>query len=652
MTDRPAELETDLWKESLLHNFLLDLDLKSNPRLALPRIFMRTAAYFSSKTALMEKQNGRYRPMSFRDLAEKMLSFAAALIEVGMSQRDCIALLLKNSPAWVISDFGTMMAAGTTVPIYENLISSSILHILRDSETRFIVVEDKSQLQKIQEIWKDLPELKLIIIRNPEGVELTKNIVTFEQFLETGQAHLKRDRDAVSSRMNMLERDDIASIVYTSGTTGNPKGVVLSHGNFIANVLGVASVADVNSLDTFLSFLPLSHAFERTVGYYSPILLGATIAYAESIERIPQNLTEVRPTVCCAVPRIFEKIYARMIRNIESSGIIHRFIFALALAAGGRSWNLYDRLTQDNYANGHTHHRPEDRLKHVKVPSSGPFVQMTNSLSERLVYKKIKQKMGGRLRYFVSGGAALSPELVYFFRNLGITIYEGYGMTETSPIISFNYRHSYEPGTVGKILPNVQVKLSEQGEILAKGPSIMKGYYNNPKATAEIIDEDGWLHTGDIGIFDENKYLKITDRIKELIVMSNGKNVAPLPIESKLSESPWIANSIAIGNGRKFISALLFPNVEELEAFARAEHIPTKSLDELCQNEKIQQIFATHVKNANSELSRYEQIKKFEIVPAVLSIETGELTPTLKIKRRIVEKNFKDYIDKQYKGAA
>lgn len=646
--NRPQKLETDLWKESFLHNFLLDLELKDNPKIALPRLFMRTAAYFSSKTALMEKRNGRYHPTSYKELADEIIHFAAALIETKLKAYDRVALLLKNSPAWVVSDFGSMMAACATVPIYENLIPASIHHILSDSDVHIIIVENKLQFQKINQIWPKLPQLKLIIVRSPEGIR-HKNVISLDDFMKQGKKHLIKEPDCVSERVGILKRDDTASIVYTSGTTGNPKGVVLTHGNFVSNVLGVASVTDINSLDTFLSLLPLSHVFERTAGYYTAILMGATIAYAESIERIPQNLLEVRPTICCAVPRVFEKLYARMIANIKSSDFLHRLIFTSALSVGGYMWKLYDRWAHRQSTIKLSRHRPEDRLRRTRSPATGTTLKIASSLSEQLVYKKIKQKMGGRIRYFVSGGAPLSPELVIFFRNLGITIYEGYGMTETSPIISFNYRNAFEPGTVGKVLPNVNVKLSKDGEILVKGPNIMKGYYNNPTATAEIIDKDGWLHTGDVGTFDENNFLKITDRIKEIIVMSNGKNVAPLPIENKLAESPWLSNAMVIGNGRKYISVLLFPNFEEIKVFAETKGIDSKSPEKLCRDPQVREIFSHLVESTNKSLSRYEQIKKFDILPATLSVEGGELTPTLKIKRRIIGEKFADSIENLYK---
>jgi long-chain acyl-CoA synthetase len=644
---RPANLETDLWKESLLANFIHDLELKNNPKIALPRLFMRTAAYFGSKAALMEKKSGRYQSVSYKDLAEQITFFAAALLKRNFISQERVALLLKNSPVWVISDLGTMMAGGMVVPIYENLIPAAIHHILNDSETHILIVENKSQFQKIEQIWPQLPHLKHVIIRNKEGVRLKENVTAFDDFIREGGRYLASNPESVSQRVSLLGRDDSASIVYTSGTTGNPKGVVLTHGNFIADILGVISVADNNSLDTFLSILPLSHAFERTVGYYGPLLVGGTIAYAEGLETISQNLLEVRPTICCAVPRVFEMFYARITSNMKSAGFFQRFILAAALFTGGRAWKSYERWQDRRNALRITHHL-KNRPSSGKIPRESKFLKIAKSIFENLVYKKIRQKMGGRLRYFVSGGAPLSPALITFFRNLGITIYEGYGMTETSPVISFNFRDTFNPGTVGRVLPNIQVKLSEDGEILVKGPTLMKGYHNNAQATAEMIDSEGWLHTGDVGMFDENHFLKITDRIKELLVLNNGKKVAPLPIENKLTESSWLSNAMVIGNNQKAVSVLVFPNFEQLNLFAKTKSLAGLSKEDLCKNPQVREVFSELIEDVNQNLSSYEQIKKFEIIPANLSIETGELTPTLKIKRRVIEQKFAEYIEKIY----
>jgi long-chain acyl-CoA synthetase len=646
---KPKRRTSDFWKESLLNYFLSDLGMELNQSITLPRVFLRAAAHYHSKTALMEKRGGEYQPMSYSELSEAATAFAAALIQAGVKLHDRVAIFLRNSPAWVISDFGTMLAGGTTVPIYETLIPSAIRHILRDSGTTAIVVENEAQFKKIREIRPELPELRLVILRKTEGVKPEEKVLPFEDFLKSGKELLKKDPQVVSTRLEELKRDDIASIVYTSGTTGDPKGVMLTHRNFLSNVYGVVAVTDITANDILLSILPLSHAFERTAGYYVPVLFGATIAYAESIDTVSQNLAEIRPTICCAVPRLFEKIYSRLVRNMETASPLKRRLFHWALLVGRRVWDYRESITRPPVADRRQRHRPEDRYRDPEIPIKNPLLQLSYALVDRLVYRKLRQAMGGRLRFFVSGGAPLSKELINFFRNLHISIYEGYGLSEASPIVSFNYQNKFRAGTVGKLLPYVQVKLSPEGEILVKGPNVMRGYYNNPQATAEAIDPNGWLYTGDVGVFDHDNYLQITDRIKELIVMSNGKNVAPLPIENRLTQSPFVANAMVIGNNRKYIAALIFPNFQEVKELAKKDDLPADNIEALCANKKIVEKYAAVVQAVNQELSRYEQIKKFELVPQELTIENGDITPTMKLKRRILEKKYNYIIEKLYR---
>jgi len=646
-----AVKKEDSWKESLLNYFLSDLGMDLNATITLPRVFLRGSQHYHSKVALMEKRNGKYQPLTYAQVLDQARAFGMGLIDMGVQMHDRIAIFLKNSPAWVVSDFGTMFAGGATVPIYETLIPEAVRHILKDSGAVGIVIEDKNQFEKIKSIWPELPALRFVVLKKPEGVVTKKDkIISLEDFLKKSSEALKKDPSAIDKRLDQLKRDDVASIVYTSGTTGDPKGVMLTHRNFLSNVYGVTSVTDVGARDVMLSLLPLSHVFERTIGYYVPILFGATIAYAESIETISQNLLEVRPTVCCAVPRLFEKIYSKMLKKIDESNPMKRKLFNWALEVGRQVWIVQDKHRRSQLKDRRQRHRPEERHEFDGLMIRNPALKVSYALAEKLVYTKLRQSMGGRLRFFVSGGAALNSDVINFFRNLNISIYEGYGLTESSPVISFNFAQKFKPGTVGKLLPHVLVKLSPEGEILAKGPNIMKGYFNNAKATAEAIDSEGWLHTGDVGIFDEDNFLKITDRIKEIIVMSNGKNVAPLPIENKLTQSPVIANAMAVGNNRKFISALIFPSLPELQALGKSLGLASTKFEDLCKDKKIHDRLGKLVAEVNETLSRYEQIKRFEIIPCELTAESGEITPTLKLKRRILDKKFADVIEKMYVG--
>jgi len=632
----------DPWRESLLNYFLSDLGMDLNQAISLPRVFFRCASHFYTKPALLEKTNGNFHPLTYSDLLDRCQAFAMGLLDRGFKNHERLALFLKNSPDWVVADFGTMFAGGTTVPIYDNLAPEAILHILRDSGATGILVEDQAQFERVRGLLPELPGLQFVLLRDPKGVALKSGkIASFQGFLEKGAAARRKQAEALERRLDTVRRDDVASIVYTSGTTGNPKGVMLTHRNFLSNVYGVSSIADITARDLMLSVLPLSHTFERTVGYYLPLLLGATVAYAESIEAISQNLLEVQPTVVCAVPRLFEKIHVKMLKKIESSGLLARQFFSLAQEIGQAFHNAQDRELRQGVSDRRQRHRAEERFAATEVKIGNPLLRASHQLAERLVYGKLRESLGGRLRFFVSGGAALKPEVTNFFRNLNITIYEGYGMTESSPVISFNFGYKFKPGTVGKLLPHVQVKLSSEGEILVKGPNVMKGYFNNPQATADAIDGDGWLRTGDVGVFDEENYLRITDRIKELLVMSNGKNVAPLLIEGKLTQSPLVAHALVVGNNQKYVAALLFPALEELRDLAKRLGISEKAFEALCKSPEILAHFSRLVETANLGLSRYEQIKKFELIPRELTVEGGEITPTLKLKRRVLEVQFR-----------
>jgi len=640
------------WRDSLQYYLLSDLGMELDGRISLPRVFQRAAQYFGDATALMEKRNGAYHPLSFKEILEDSLAFASALLRNNFQLHDKVALLLKNSPVWVKTDFGCMFAGGTTVPIYDTLNPATIRFILENSQASILVLEDEKQFQKFKEIEKDLPHLKKVLVRNSDGIPVQGKVAAFEGFLAAGRTPSNRDEASILPRLDQVKRDHVASIVYTSGTTGEPKGVMLTHRNFLSNVYGVVSVANLDCRDIFLSILPLSHTFERTVGYYVPLLTGATIAYAEGIEQISQNLQEVRPTICCAVPRVFEKLHHKMELAIEKAPSLQKKLFSWALKVGDRGWRRAENKTHSFGKDQRVRHRPEDLWTTPLEEIENSSFYLTKAIAHLLVYRRILKKLGGRIRYFISGGAPLSPEVTDFFRNLQIKIFEGYGLTETSPIISFNFQNKFRSGTVGKLLPYVQIKLSEQGEILVKGPNVMAGYYQNPQATAEAIDGDGWFHTGDVGHWDENHYLKITDRIKELIVLSTGKNVAPLLIERKLGAFPEIAQAVVIGNNRKYVSALIFPNLAAFPDWNPSlEKISDGNSDGNSDGipGEVREKFEEILSQVNAELSHFEQIKKFEIMPYNLAKDSELLTPTLKIKRRKVEEKFKKLIEGMYR---
>jgi long-chain acyl-CoA synthetase len=637
------------WKSSLLWYFVTDLGLELNGQITLPKTLYRTARHHPKKTALLEKKSGEYRSTTFAELLEKAECFASALVDLGLQTGERVAILLRNSPEWVITDFGTMDAGGITVPMYFTLSPTSIAHLLQDSEARILLVEESSQLEKILPLWKDCPALKWVVLKegNPETWK-DPRLLSFETLMKRGKETWETHEAEITRRREAASYHDVATLIYTSGTTGLPKGVMLTHRNLLSNILSLLCVSGINENDLAVSVLPLSHAFERTVGYYLLLLVGGSIAYAESFEKFVKNFQEVHPTVCAAVPRMFEKIYERIQRKIHESGFLKRKLFYWALKVGEELTDYREKAMSLRHHDRRIRHRPEDRYNHVDVKIKNWPLKIKWWLARILVYAKFKKLLGGRLKYFVSGGAALRGEICQFFRNLDIYIYEGYGMTETSPVIAFNYRDKWKPGTVGKILPWIQIKLASDGEICVKGPSIMKGYFKNPEATAEVFDNEGWFHTGDIGVFDENLYLHITDRKKELIVMSNGKKVAPVALENLLDLSSFISQTMVIGNDRKYISALIIPNFPELKGWAKIHGLGGIEHEQLVEREEVLKLYEGIVAETNKKLSPFEQIKRFKLLPHEFTQEAGEVTPTLKIKRKVVEEKYGKWVEEMY----
>lgn len=600
-------------------------------KLLLTKHFFDAANRYSSKAALKEKVAGVYRSITYQEMKERVEQVAAFFLESGFQQGDKIALLSENRPEWPISDMGLISVGLVNVPIYPTLTAQQIAYILNDSQSKAVIVSRIHQLHKIKIIAKDCPRLELVIMLEPlpadeelEGLRL----IDFKTLLSEGEGALKQHRATLNQRLENAREDDLVSIVYTSGTTGNPKGVMLTHRNFASNAVAAHKALGFDYTQTSLSFLPLSHVLERVVNYVMQ-LCGATIAYAESIDTIATNMQEIHPTAFVAVPRVFEKIYTRIIQNIENEKPLKRKIFYWALGIGKQ------------VASYTTQNKP--------VPA---HLAAKHKLANKLVFTKIQAKTGGKLKFAVSGGAPLMRELAEFFFAVGINIYEGYGLTETSPVICVNRPGATRFGSVGQQIEEVDVKIAEDGEILARGPNIMPGYFNNPVATAEVIDAEGWFHTGDIGELDQDGYLRITDRKKEIIVMSNGKNVAPQPVENRLKTSDLIEQAVMIGNNQKYMAALIHPNFEKLEAQAHQQGIKFNSRLELVQSEQVQALMRKEIDQLTQEFARYEQIKKFALLEDELTQENGCLTPTLKFKRRIINETYSELIKSLFAEAS
>ena len=559
------------------------------------------------------------------DIRNTVTDIAFALRSLGMQSGSNAAILSNNSPQWAMSDYGIICSGSASVSIYPTLIPSQIEYILNDSKSSLIFIENQEQYEKIKAIWSNCPSLKTIVLLDNSDTGNIENVYTLNDLLDMGSEHSKSVDLSFDSLLNTAKPSDLLTLIYTSGTTGNPKGVMLSHENLIANMEGIGKLIDFETDDVFLSFLPLSHVFERMGGHFTAFSRACTIYYAEGIEQVPANLQEAKPTVVLSVPRLYEKMHARIIEGLKSAPSARQKIFWWAIDVG-RNYSMLS-------------------IAGEKIPFT---LNLKHKIADKLVYSKVRLRMGGRLKFFVSGGAPLSQEIGEFFAAAGITILEGYGLTETSPVLSSNSPEAIRYGSVGKPLFNVEIKIAPDGEIIAKGPSIMKGYYNNDEATKEAIDNDGWFHTGDIGEFDGDGFLKITDRKKNILVTSAGKNVAPAPMENAMVASPYIEQVVVIGDKRNFISALIVPAFEAVESYLLEKNIEGLSASAIVEHSDVVSLLNGEVNDAMQNFANYERVKKFTLLPRLLTLEKGELTPTLKVVRRVVLSNFEEYVDSMY----
>lgn len=559
------------------------------------------------------------------DIRNTVTDIAFALRSLGMQSGSNAAILSNNSPQWAMSDYGIICSGSASVSIYPTLIPSQIEYILNDSKSSLIFIENQEQYEKIKAIWSNCPSLKTIVLLDNSDTENIENVYTLNDLLDMGSEYSKSVDLSFDSLLNTAKPSDLLTLIYTSGTTGNPKGVMLSHENLIANMEGIGKLIDFETDDVFLSFLPLSHVFERMGGHFTAFSRACTVYYAEGIEQVPANLQEAKPTVVLSVPRLYEKMHARIIEGLKTAPSARQKIFWWAIDVG-RNYSMLS-------------------IAGEKIPFT---LNLKHKIADKLVYSKVRLRMGGRLKFFVSGGAPLSQEIGEFFAAAGITILEGYGLTETSPVLSSNSPEAIRYGSVGKPLFNVEIKIAPDGEIIAKGPSIMKGYYNNDEATKEAIDNDGWFHTGDIGEFDGDGFLKITDRKKNILVTSAGKNVAPAPMENAMVASPYIEQVVVIGDKRNFISALIVPAFEAVESYLLEKNIEGLSAAAIVEHSDVVSLLNDEVNDAMQNFANYERVKKFTLLPRLLTLEKGELTPTLKVVRRVVLSNFEEYVDSMY----
>jgi long-chain acyl-CoA synthetase len=591
------------------------------PQGTLVDLFYRAVDASPKPEHLLYKKDGAWRPVSSEEFRRAVEELSAGLVALGVRPGDRVAILSENRPEWAFADLATLAAAAIDVPIYPSLTPEQVLYNLGDSGAGVVFVSTADQARKVMEVRARARTLQHVVQMDEPVVE---GAVSLSSVRERGRAALAADPQQVRRRAATVRPEDVATIIYTSGTTGEPKGVMLTHANIVSNVEAVQFLGLLSS-DLALSFLPLCHIFERMAGYYTMLRAGASIAYAEGFEKVADNMAEVRPTIMCSVPRLYEKMYARIRERIAGEPRLRRQVFHWAVEVGRRR-NALEMVGR----------------------APGPWLALQARLADRLAFAKIRARTGGRLRVFVSGGAALAPKIAEFFGAAGLAILEGYGLTETSPVITCNRPGRTRLGTVGLPLEGVEVRIGEDGEILTRGPHVMKGYYNKPQATSEAIDAEGWFHTGDVGQIDADGFLAITDRKKDLIVTSGGKKVAPQPIENALKADPYIAEVVMVGDHRHFPSALVVPNFANLERWAREQGLSWSSREELLARPEVVRFYEERIAQRSANLARFEQIKKITLLPREFSLEAGELTPTLKVRRRVVEQKYKALIDRMY----
>ena len=580
-----------------------------------------------SRKLYFYKKAGHWQGISGSEIRSTVKDLAFGLQSLGIEKGSNVALMSNNNPRWAMVDYGIICSGAATVTIYPTLVPNQIEFIINDSNSKLIFVQNQEQMAKINEIWGNCPQLSSVIVMDDSNTDSNEKIINFIDFLDIGTKHEQVSNSSLETLADKPEPNDLLTLIYTSGTTGNPKGVMLSHGNMMSNVEGISQLISFDRTEKFLSFLPLSHSFERMGGHFTAFSVGSRVYYAESIETVPENLQEVKPTVVLSVPRLYEKMYARVREGLKSAPEIRQKIFWWAIAVGKEA--------------------TEYRLKNQSLPF---LLDLKHKIANKLVYNKVKERVGGKLRFFVSGGAPLSKEIGEFFSAADIIILEGYGLSETSPVLTANSPGNVRFGSVGKSLFNVDIKIDDDGEILAKGPNVMTSYYNNVEATAEAIDDDGWFHTGDIGHLDSDGYLFITDRKKDIIVTSAGKNVAPAPLENALVNSPYIEQAVVIGDKRNFISALIVPAQESLEKELSVRGKVVTSSDIMSDNPDVKTLIQKEVDTAMASFSNYERVKEFSILPRLFTIEDGELTPKLSVKRKVVLEHFAEYVEKNYIG--
>jgi long-chain acyl-CoA synthetase len=600
--------------------------MNSIPYQSIPAVIQGAAVKYAAQPAVSDKKDGKFVSLSYESLYQRVLMAARGLRKAGLQPGGKVAILSENRTGWVIADLGTQAARGITVPIYATNTPAQVEYVINHSGAEIVFISNRLQYEKLLAIRDKIPGVRHVFSFERFLGKPELPVYTLYQLSEISHALTADEQQEIEADIAQIGHDDLITIMYTSGTTGVPKGVMLTQGNMLFDAhYAVTKLGGMRKKgETLISFLPLSHVLERTAGYHAALMHGGHIAFAESTEKVVENIVEIRPTMMVSVPRLFEKIHSRIYENVHLMNPLKRRMFHKAVEIG----------------------REYIYCKYVDQKKTG-MLGVKYRLADRLVFKKIRARFGGRLRLCICGGAPLDKTINEFMWIIGIPTCEGYGLTETSPAVTLNSFEEIRFGSVGRLLEQTEVKLASDGELLIKGPQVMRGYYQDPEATADVL-KDGWFSTGDIAKIDDEGYIYIVDRKKEIIVTAGGKNIAPNPIENELKLDKYISQAFVFGDRQPYLVALVTPALERLIDLAHQEDLNYFDLEDLVTNDRVHELFEERIAAVNSKLPPYETIKKFVILPREFSVEGGELTPTLKLKRKVIIEKYQDKIDSLY----
>ncbi len=603
--------------------------MKQYKEKSIPAMFQNNAAKHSSRPYAAYKKDGKYVDISWADMNKMVRNLSYYLLSKGIEKGDKVAIFAANRYEWHIAALAIDSIGAVDVSIYATNSAQEAEYVLSHSDSKICFVGDNDQLSKVLQVRGNTPLIEeYILFDNYTGSDPA--VKTLQQALQEGEA--KPNESEFDARLEGLEPDDVATLIYTSGTTGNPKGVMLTHNNFYSNVKNVMDELKdpktgqtlLTEEDIWLSFLPLSHSLERTAGFHGAVYVGAKTAFAVSIDELMENFAEVRPTIIICVPRIYEKIHAGVLAKVADASPVKKFMFNFAVKQAKKNLN--------------------NVCRDIEIHS------FAYKIANKLVFSKLKTTLGmDRLRFAISGGAPLAVGDAEFFIGMGMKILEGFGLSETTPVVTFNRPWLIKPGTCGQKIPDTDIKIAGDGELMIKGPQVMAGYYKNEEATREVMTNDGYFRSGDIAAIDEEGCLKITGRIKDIIVTAGGKNISPQNIENSVKDSLFIEQIAVIGDKRKFLSALVVPAFPELEAWAKQQGISYSDVTELLENDKVKELYRKEIDDKTAQFARVEQIRQFNLIKAEWTQETGELTPTQKVKRRVITEKYAGNIEKMYK---